>query len=63
MVGYIKVIGRMENNMARVSFIPKKKEFGKKVSGMMVRELNGRIQLTNNFFIFLFIEISYSVIL
>jgi hypothetical protein len=50
MVVFIKATGRMENNMVRVNFIRRKRIPGRRVSGMMVKELNGKIQLTNNFF-------------
>jgi hypothetical protein len=33
MEGYIKVTGRMVSNMAMVNFIPRRKEFGREVSG------------------------------
>jgi hypothetical protein len=38
MVEYIKAIGRMENSMERVSFLPGKRVLGKKASGAMGKD-------------------------
>jgi hypothetical protein len=38
MVGYIKAIGKMENNTEMENFSPRKKVSGRKVFGMTVRD-------------------------
>jgi hypothetical protein len=47
---YIKVTGRMASNMEMVNFLPRRKEFGREVSGTTGNDSNGKIQQPLNKF-------------
>lgn len=51
MVESIKEIGRMENSMARVNSSIQKMEYGKKEFGAKAEELNGKMSISNNYFL------------